>query len=47
MAKYKPVRPGGKKAPPLPRAGWPCLALVVLGIVGIFLLLFLVMKYAG
>jgi hypothetical protein len=47
MAKFKPVRPGAKGSTAKPRAGWPCVVLVILGIAGLFLFLFLVMKYAG
>lgn len=45
MAKFKTPRP--KTKTPEPRAGWPCLVLVIAALVGIFLLLFLVMKYAS
>lgn len=45
MAKYK--NPGAKKPAPVTRAGLPCLIIVIAGIVGLFVFLFLVMKYAG
>jgi hypothetical protein len=45
MAKYR--NPGVKKPPAAPRAGLPCLIIVIAGIVGLFVFLFLVMKYAG
>ncbi len=45
MAKFR--TPTGKKPVPAPRAGLPCLIIVVGILIGIFLLLFLVMKYAS
>ncbi len=45
MAKYK--NPGAKRPAPAPRAGLPCLIIVIAGIIGLFVFLFLVMKYAG
>jgi hypothetical protein len=45
MAKYR--NPGAKKTAPVPRAGLPCLIIVIAGLIGLFVLLILVMKYAG
>jgi hypothetical protein len=45
MAKYK--NPGAKKAVPTPRAGLPCLIIVIAGVIGLFIFLILVMKYAS
>jgi hypothetical protein len=45
MAKYR--NPGGKKAAPQPRAGWPCVIIVITGVILLFVFLILVMKYAS
>jgi hypothetical protein len=45
MAKYR--NPSGKKAAPQPRAGWPCVVIVIAGVIGVFVFLILVMKYAS
>jgi hypothetical protein len=45
MAKYR--NPSGKKAAPQPRAGWPCVIIVIAGVVFLFAFLVLVMKYAS
>ena len=43
MAKFKPAK-AKRKSVPTPQGAIPCIVLVVLGIAGIMLLLFLVMK---
>ncbi len=45
MAKYK--NPGAKKAAVAPRAGLPCLIIVIGGVIGLFVFIFLVLKYAS
>ena len=47
MAKFKPVRP--KKAKDSPSARWPCLAsfCVFVGIAILFVVMYLVLKYAN
>ncbi len=45
MPKYKTPRP--KQSVPQPRAGWPCVVIVIFGVLALSLLLFLVMKYAS
>jgi hypothetical protein len=42
MAKFKPVRRGGKRAP-APKAGLPCVILVILGMALLMLIMFYVM----
>jgi hypothetical protein len=43
MAKFKPAK-AKRKNVPVPQGGLPCVILVILGIAGVMLLLFLVMK---
>ena len=45
MAKYR--TPGAKRPPVPPKAGWPCVIIVILGVIGLFVFIFLVMKYAA
>jgi hypothetical protein len=46
MGKYKTPKPKSS-APAPPRAGLPCVIVVILGVVGLMVLLILVMKYAS
>lgn len=44
MSKFKTPK---AKAPPTPRAGLPCVILVIGGVIAIGIFIFLVMKYAS
>jgi hypothetical protein len=46
MAKFKPIRPKPRSAPP-PKAGLPCVILVILGMFLVMLILYLMMAGQG
>ena len=46
MAKFKPVRPKKDKAPQV-QGGLPCVILLFAGILILFIVMFLVLKYAN
>jgi hypothetical protein len=46
MAKFKPVRPKKAKNPQV-QGGLPCVILLFVGIVILFVVMFLVLKYAN
>lgn len=46
MAKFKPVRPKKAKTPKV-EGGVPCLILIISGMVLLFVLMYLVLKYAS
>jgi len=46
MAKFKPVRPKKSKTPQV-QGGLPCVILVFVGIAILFVLMYLVVKYAN
>ncbi len=46
MAKFKPVRPKKSKTPPV-QGGIPCLIFIFLAMALVFLVMFLVLKYAN
>jgi len=46
MAKFKPIRPKKDKTPHV-QGGLPCVILLFVGIALLFLMMFLVLKYAN
>ena len=46
MAKFKPVRPKKEKTPQV-QGGLPCVILLFVGIAILFVVMFLVLKYAN
>jgi hypothetical protein len=46
MAKFKPVRPKKDKAPQV-QGGLPCIILIFVGIAILFVVMYLVLKYAN
>lgn len=46
MAKFKPVRPKKAKTPPV-QGGLPCLIVIFLIMVVVFVVMYLVLKYAN
>jgi len=46
MAKFKPVRPKKSKTPQV-QGGLPCVILVFVGIAILFVMMYLVLKYAN